>query len=455
MLLRFTLSAAGALVLASTATAQLHTTNASPITSTVKDAGVYHLATGTWTRGVNASALAGPEVIYDNTCTVGYYFGLTDGERVIDSGRIPSTSSPVSTTSLAGTHDLYEVNGFTFAYCSFEPSSTNMDLSFIDCYQACDGGGVDPVPTVTFNIVNAPAGTASGGQGCWILTFDLANTTAGFNLGGDCNGNYDNIGSTDSFGWGWTQTIPTTGSNAGPIFGGDPSGLFPQTGQTCGGIGGGTTFVGASAAPGTGIGLVDQMDLVNGAAPGCYWFGGYGGAGGNPFTAFYLQLQGAEGFEPTSGTPYCVGDGTGAACPCGNNGAAGQGCANSSGGGATMSGSGSASMSNDTLAFTIAGVAGAKPGLLLRGNNQVNGGLGNGVGDGLICAAGGSQRSQVQITDASGATTFSAWNGNGLGSVANAIGTPTYFQFWYRDPMGGPCNTGFNFSNAWDVTYGL
>ena len=166
-----------------------------------------------------------------------------------------------------------------------------------------------------------------------------------------------------------------------------------------------------------------------------------------------FQLEVAE-TPPDTGSSFCAGDGSAGLCPCANFGGPGAGCTNSGGLGATLTATGAAGVgAADTLAFNITGVAGSKPGLLLRGNNQVNGGLGNPIGAGLICVGGASQRSQVQVTDASGSTTFSDWNGAGFGSVANS-GVPTNFQFWYRDPQNSPCaGTDFNFSNAWTVTY--
>jgi hypothetical protein len=154
------------------------------------------------------------------------------------------------------------------------------------------------------------------------------------------------------------------------------------------------------------------------------------------------------GGGPTApGSAYCFGDATGALCPCSAFGAAGEGCVNTGGTGATLTGSGIALFANDTLQFDVAGVPGAKPGLLLRANNQIA----NPVGDGILCVAGNSQRSQVQLTSA-GATTYTNFNGAGFGATAN-VGAPTNYQFWYRD-TSNPCSgSGFNFTNAWTVTY--
>ncbi|MCA9218822.1 MAG: hypothetical protein KDA71_00765, partial [Planctomycetales bacterium] len=51
------------------------------------------------------------------------------------------------------------------------------------------------------------------------------------------------------------------------------------------------------------------------------------------------------------GTAFCFGDGSGSFCPCGNNGNAGEGCANSTGVGAILFGTGSDSVSADDLVF--------------------------------------------------------------------------------------------------------
>lgn len=149
----------------------------------------------------------------------------------------------------------------------------------------------------------------------------------------------------------------------------------------------------------------------------------------------------------TPGSPYCFGDGSGPNCPCFAFGGLGQGCANTTGLGATMTATGTANLINDTLQFHVEGVPGAKPGLLLRADNQV----GVPIGDGILCTSGNSLRSQVQVTVA-GATVFTDFQGGPFAAVANS-GAPTNFQFWYRDPSNTCSGSGFNFTNAWTVTY--
>ena len=63
---RYSLIAASALFVCASATAQNNGPQAAKITAPVKDAGVYHMATGTWTRNTSATANIGPKVIYNN-----------------------------------------------------------------------------------------------------------------------------------------------------------------------------------------------------------------------------------------------------------------------------------------------------------------------------------------------------------------------------------------------------
>ncbi len=155
----------------------------------------------------------------------------------------------------------------------------------------------------------------------------------------------------------------------------------------------------------------------------------------------------------SSGTPYCFGDGTGTSCPCGNDGVAGAGCANSNGpvSGATLAGAGGASLSNDTFSLDVVGVPANKPGLILRGANQLAGTLTG--GDGLLCTSGNTARSHVQITSAGGATTYTQFNGAAFGISSYGAGVTTNYQFWYRDPVGSLCGGNFNFTNAVGVNW--
>lgn len=158
------------------------------------------------------------------------------------------------------------------------------------------------------------------------------------------------------------------------------------------------------------------------------------------------------GAATAPGTPYCFGDSTGASCPCSAFGAIGEGCANSGGSGVLLVGAGSAALSSDTFYLDVSGAPGAKPGLILRGALQVNGGLGSASGDGLLCTSGQSARSQVQITSA-GNTTFTDFQGSPFGVWSFGAGVPTNYQFWYRDPANTCSGMGFNFSNAYEVTW--
>jgi len=157
--------------------------------------------------------------------------------------------------------------------------------------------------------------------------------------------------------------------------------------------------------------------------------------------------------DPNMGSAYCFGDGTGAVCPCSNHGNPGEGCANTSGvGGARLTGDGNASIANDSFRLIIEGVPGSKPGLVLRGSNFHSGGLGTAVGDGLLCTTTQTARSHIQITSA-GSTIFTDFGGQPFGAESYGPNVNANYQFWYRDSTNTCSGSGFNFTNAWTVTW--
>lgn len=130
-----------------------------------------------------------------------------------------------------------------------------------------------------------------------------------------------------------------------------------------------------------------------------------------------------------------------------------QGCANTGGsGGASLRGVGHASLTSDTFQLEIQGVPGAKPGLIFRGSNQHASGFGAQVGDGLLCTSSQTARSHVQIT-AGGSTSFANTNGSPFSTWTYGAGAQTNYQFWYRDPSNTCTGLGFNWTNAWTVTW--
>ncbi len=160
----------------------------------------------------------------------------------------------------------------------------------------------------------------------------------------------------------------------------------------------------------------------------------------------------AQNFRPDGslgagepGLAYCPGSG----CPCGND-AAGGGCANSTGGGMVLGAGGSAGVAADDLVPTVTGGPAGKPALLFQGTARVGGGAGLPLGDGLRCAGGSIQRLAIRVLDGAGAASW----GPGLAAQAGwSAGAVRDLQVWYRDPGAGPCGSGFNLSNGYEVTF--
>lgn len=150
------------------------------------------------------------------------------------------------------------------------------------------------------------------------------------------------------------------------------------------------------------------------------------------------------------GGSFCFGDGTGAVCPCGNRGAAGQGCQNSTGYGAALSIQGNAIVGADTLVLRVQRAPAGKPGLFFQGTSKVQGGMGSLFGDGLRCVGGQVRRLQAVMTSGAGIA-----QSQGSLSIQGGVSPGAFlnYQFWYRDVSASPCGLSFNASNGVEVLW--
>ena len=172
----------------------------------------------------------------------------------------------------------------------------------------------------------------------------------------------------------------------------------------------------------------------------------------NAFRLFWDWDMGVDNLRVSTTLPtgYCFGDGTATACPCGNAGAAGEGCANSTGSGGTLVPGGNVSAAADALTLTAGQLPAGQPALLFSGLNAVNGGAGVIFGDGLRCAGGGVVRLGVQAAGPGGQASW----GPGLGASGGwSAGDLRHFQGWYRDPAGTPCGAAFNLTHGVAATF--
>ncbi len=160
----------------------------------------------------------------------------------------------------------------------------------------------------------------------------------------------------------------------------------------------------------------------------------------------------------TLGTSACFGDGSGVACPCGNNGSAGHGCDNSiATGGAQLSATGTASP--DTVVFAATGELPTAFTLFVQGDAATPAAS---FGDGLRCVAGNLKR--LYEKHASGGQALAPGAGDlSVTARSAALGDPIvpgavrhYFAY-YRDPAAGFCPppTGgtFNATNAFTIVW--
>ncbi len=154
---------------------------------------------------------------------------------------------------------------------------------------------------------------------------------------------------------------------------------------------------------------------------------------------------------PTGGVPFCFGDGSGSACPCGNTGLAGNGCASSiQPNGGNLASSGTSSIGADTLVLLGTGMPSSSA-LYFQGTTQIS----SPFGDGLRCAGGTITRLGTKTNDGSGASQYPVPGDLSVsvrgGCVAGDIRT---YQCWYRNAAAFCTPSTFNLTNGLSVTWG-
>lgn len=500
-MLRPSLTTAAAALLCASAMAQGDLSQRPlPITAPFKHAGVFHVATGTWTR--NASqAILGPDIIYNNSCNSSYFAGTQSGEVLQHRSRLPTTatngapeSDSVFYPGANPTHEYdqrpgcdnkYVVQHFEVVYCSsrVNTGSNTIDwfFNFATAYTLCGGGDMVPNPACDYLVTGLPVGTVTGAQNCWIVDIDLSLVTPECSLLADQDGTYVGPETAEQFGFG--QSPATAGIGPADATGPVISGNFTFTGGTATGVLTPCTGVDGTiwdspinlAEQGTGMNSNDFFRVTGptpSVAAGCYFFGG------QPHGDFYLKLF-SKTCGPSSPMTQNCRPGIDAgliACPCGNPPAGGGlGCNNFQPTGpvasATLTASGVADLSDDgdgtpSLILMATGENSGALTVFFAGKNPKSAtGIANGAG--VRCVTQNLKR--VAIKNASGGGLTGGAVNYPVGAEVSvslrmiALASPIlpgetrkYYNS-YRDPQAaGPCGVSsstINLTNAGSITW--
>lgn len=181
--------------------------------------------------------------------------------------------------------------------------------------------------------------------------------------------------------------------------------------------------------------------------------------------AHRLSLESANGFgcnvdnfvlisTPRTGLVYCLGDGTGTACPCGNASPVGTnaGCLNSSGVGGKLTASGTPSIASDSVQLSGSQMPDS-PTLYFQGTTQVAGGSGTVFGDGLRCTGGTISRLGTK-TNTAGSSQYPTAGDSSI-SVRGLVVVPGIrtYQAWYRNAASFCTPSTYNLTNGVQVTW--
>jgi hypothetical protein len=154
------------------------------------------------------------------------------------------------------------------------------------------------------------------------------------------------------------------------------------------------------------------------------------------------------------GTPYCFGDGSFGACPCGNAGPLGSGCTNSAGAAARLEAAGTTSP--DDLVLVSSGELASALTIFAQGTQSVSPRL---FGDGLRCVGGSIKR--LYARNASGGTAYAPQAGEPSitarsAALGDAIpsGATRFYWAYYRDPNPTFCTPAtFDASSAVEIRW--
>ncbi|MFN0006263.1 MAG: hypothetical protein ACKVXR_00020 [Planctomycetota bacterium] len=171
-----------------------------------------------------------------------------------------------------------------------------------------------------------------------------------------------------------------------------------------------------------------------------------------------IQIKGV--LPPPSITPFCFGDGTSGACPCGNAGQTGKGCENSiATGGAHLTASGTPLLSADNVVLNVTGERPTSLTIFLQGMNSISPVT---FGDGLRCFDGSLKRLYTKAASG-GASSGPALGDPSISARSAALSDPIapgatrYYNTYYRDgnPTFCPEPTGsaFNSSNGLTILW--
>ncbi len=174
----------------------------------------------------------------------------------------------------------------------------------------------------------------------------------------------------------------------------------------------------------------------------------------NAPTGFHANPLAVVELVGSIGTPLCFGDGSGIACPCGNNSAVGaeEGCLNSFAQGGKLVGTGSPSISSDTLALQGSQMPNSSA-LYFQGTTTTGGGAGITFGDGLRCAGGNVIRLGTKANSA-GASQYPVGADPSVSVRGQCVvGDVRTYQVWYRNAAVFCTAATFNLTNGLSVTW--